>query len=278
MKSGGNPKLVLIGINEASTFLGFCGHHDGVTFAPLETRPFAGSDEQCFLLAYRNLAREFYLKRAQHASTDIWRDSDRGQSLGTQVAKQRVISIMQQAMKESLSNLEYHKSLYDAELLAADHSNTQYVLIRFDRPPTLVCGGTISPSHDFDGKKIQELDELGIDRFGLISFSLMATEDGGAAVFAWHMEDASVAGRFVESLIRKPKAEIPDAIVRMAFELIENTFASPDWWDKLPEADRLTLEPRLLHGAHPTIPVAADGLCDDGRKYVDWQVRTISRK
>jgi hypothetical protein len=115
MKSGGKPKSVLIGINEASTFLGFCGHHDGVTFAPLETRKFESSDEQCFLLAYRNLAREFYVKRAQHASTDIWRDSDRGQPLGTQVAKQRVITIMQQAMKESLSNLEYHKSLYDAQ-------------------------------------------------------------------------------------------------------------------------------------------------------------------
>ena len=278
IKSGGKPKSVLVGINEASTFLGFCGHHDAVTFAPLETTSFVATGEQCFLLAYRNLAREFYSKRAQHDSTPIWREGDRGQALSTQLAKQEVISLMQQAVKESLSNLEHHKAIYDAELVAADFGNTDYVVIQLDRSPTIVCGGTISPSHDFDGKQIQDLDKLGVDRFALVSFSLMATEKGGVAVFAWHKEDAIVAQAFVESLLTKPAAAIPDALVRMAYELIENTFASPTWWEGLPEADRNALESRLLNGAHPTLPVAPDGLSDDGRKYVDWRVTGIVRR
>ena len=36
-----------IGWRDASTFSGFCARHDGPTFAPLETRPFVGSPEQC---------------------------------------------------------------------------------------------------------------------------------------------------------------------------------------------------------------------------------------
>ena len=42
----------LIGINDASTFWGFCQGHDSSTFAPLETRSFGPTDEQVFLLAF----------------------------------------------------------------------------------------------------------------------------------------------------------------------------------------------------------------------------------
>ena len=41
------------GWREASTFTGFCDQHDGKTFAPIETQSFRGTEEQCFLLAYR---------------------------------------------------------------------------------------------------------------------------------------------------------------------------------------------------------------------------------
>ena len=52
------------GIRLASTFTGFCAKHDDSVFAPLEKVPFTGTSEQCFLLAYRALARELYLKKA----------------------------------------------------------------------------------------------------------------------------------------------------------------------------------------------------------------------
>ena len=51
------------GIRRASTFTGFCTKHDNAVFVPLEKAPFEGTKEQCFLLAYRALARELYLKR-----------------------------------------------------------------------------------------------------------------------------------------------------------------------------------------------------------------------
>ena len=50
------------GIQNASTFTGFCARHDHDIFRPLETAPFTSTPEQCFLLAYRALARELYLK------------------------------------------------------------------------------------------------------------------------------------------------------------------------------------------------------------------------
>jgi hypothetical protein len=49
----------VIGINQASTFNGFCKMHDEKTFEPIEKHPF----QSTFLLAYRALCREIFLKR-----------------------------------------------------------------------------------------------------------------------------------------------------------------------------------------------------------------------
>ena len=62
------------GIRLASTFTGFCAKHDDSVFAPLEKVPFTGTSEQCFLLAYRALARELYLKKVNLRYWDRRRD------------------------------------------------------------------------------------------------------------------------------------------------------------------------------------------------------------
>lgn len=74
----------LVGLKQASTFTGFCGRHDDVTFAPLEKRPFEGTDEQIFLLAYRVLCLELFLKRADMESTPAKREFDRGRGVEDQ--------------------------------------------------------------------------------------------------------------------------------------------------------------------------------------------------
>src|ERR1700693_5812000 len=59
----GTPGYRLIGVRQASTFTGFCCHHDAELFRPLEARPFITSKEQLFLLAYRALSKAVYAKR-----------------------------------------------------------------------------------------------------------------------------------------------------------------------------------------------------------------------
>lgn len=54
----GNLRFKLIGVRQASTFTGFCSHHDTELFRPLETEHFTTSKEQLFLLAYRALSKE----------------------------------------------------------------------------------------------------------------------------------------------------------------------------------------------------------------------------
>lgn len=57
----------------ATTFTGFCGHHDKTTFQDIEDREFEGSSKQLFLFAYRTLAWHFHKKREQAKANSIMR-------------------------------------------------------------------------------------------------------------------------------------------------------------------------------------------------------------
>ncbi len=63
IKGKGRLQPRLVHINVASTFTGFCSTHDDGIFSKIEKQAFVGSQEQCFLLAYRGLARELYTKK-----------------------------------------------------------------------------------------------------------------------------------------------------------------------------------------------------------------------
>ena len=76
LTGGGLPEYrpKLVGMGQASTFTGFCGTHDRDTFAPLERQPFAGTDEQVFLLGYRALCHELLGKRIERTGLPLERD------------------------------------------------------------------------------------------------------------------------------------------------------------------------------------------------------------
>jgi len=61
VKTGGIVSYRSVGVNEASTFTGFCGVHDDRTFKPIEKSGFIASHEHCFLLAYRVQSAENFL-------------------------------------------------------------------------------------------------------------------------------------------------------------------------------------------------------------------------
>lgn len=62
VKNGGKLLFRLTGINEASTFTGFCGFHDYTTFQPLENQRLTATAQQCFLMGYRAACRELFQK------------------------------------------------------------------------------------------------------------------------------------------------------------------------------------------------------------------------
>ncbi|BAH40766.1 MAG TPA: hypothetical protein DGD08_18205 [Gemmatimonas aurantiaca] len=269
------PKLV--GINEASTFFGFCSKHDSATFAPLEATALVPTDEQALLLTYRPLCLELYAKERQLESLEIARQGDKGRSLEEQFGLQEYVLLMRLGMETSLRDLRRHKSRFDADLLARDFAEARYVAVELDVPPDLMCSGFVQPHYTFDGERIQDLSDLKTE-LQVMSFSLASTAKGGVAVFAWRSDSDAASSELVDSLLRLEVVDIPHALVRYATSEFENTYYRPDWWDGLQQTDKDALVDRLHHGVGPDIALNPSYLKDDGRRLVRWNVINVSQK
>jgi hypothetical protein len=274
--TGGKIIAKLVGINEASTFYGFCQAHDTSTFAPIENRRFVSTEEQAFLLAYRPLVKELYLKENQLETIRLSREGDRGKPVLLQWMIQEQAFLMEVGINLAMRDLRQQKSIMDRDLLQCDFDHIRYVIINFDHVPDVMCSGAIQPDYSFGGKPIQYLGTGASLHW--ISFSLIATDTGGAAVFAWRDDSDASCSMLVDSLLRLPWLDIPHAVLRFALTNFENAFMRPDWWEQLPAKTREALESRLNDNVDPRSAIDPDRLCDDGIRAVAWKVVRIDQK
>jgi hypothetical protein len=270
-KTQGRLQIKLIGVNDASVLPIFCEPHDSGAFVPLEQAPFTGSKEQCFLLAYRALCLELAKKKHSVNSVPVLKGFDRGKALPEQVKIQTMLSALAEAYEASVRDTETHKQKFDTMLLARDYSQLQGYVITFEGTPEILCAGGLFPECDFAGKPLQYLGDLS-KTMEQITFSLIATERGGAFVFAWHDSSDNSCRPLAASLDALPDADLPHAIVRFVFEFCENRYFNPDWWDGADQKTKDALTGRFEIAASSDKLRATTCLLDDGIRAVSWKV------
>ena len=222
-------EITRIGINKASTFTGFCEFHDDTLFAPIEKSPLQLTRRHAFLLAFRVVSHELFLKRRavelQIPDGAPFPDFMLGYQAGARIA---------------IRNLqEVHSEMGNA-ILRRRFRKTNFFALEFDTVPQVLCTGAPNVEFDFHGNRLQFLTRR--EPLEYITFSILPFgRSRGVVVFAWHGK-SNVNARFIRSLSSLSKRDIPDAIVRFAFQSIENMFLAPNWWDELSEA----IKERLL--------------------------------
>lgn len=272
-KPPGDPTLLTterIGINKASTFTGFCNLHDTKTFEPIERHPFVPNSQSTFLLGYRALSREIFMKRAQNQNVPLLTGFDKGKSLDEQIMLQAFMGVYGEGVAAGLKDAEHHKSIYDRILASNDFSESRFYVVCLDRTPDIMCSAVKLVSHDFHGNVVQDLRRLDAVMES-ITFSLIATDDGGAAVFNW-AGSSEPCEKLVHSLDSYTDEEIPHALVRLIFEFFENAYFSQSWWNNLEDGVKRSLLARFSMGVDPTAPRQDNCLVDDGVRAVSWKV------
>ena len=267
----------LVGIGQASTFTGFCSYHDNIFFTPIEKESFVGSARQVALLGYRAISHELFMKNADMSLTPTKRDLDRGLSPPAQQVHQMWVSDHQSGVAKATEELSELKRLHDQMLLNDDFGDMSYYILSFEESPEFLCNAIHQSTHDFRGNRIQELGHL--DRPAQwLHFSLIATDSGGAAVFSW-LRKHKKSEEFITTLDELADVELPRAIVRFTFEFFENTYFSPEWWERLDRSVRVNLMERQMRDLPPAyeFPRPDDCLRDDRIRAVDWKVRSRLR-
>ena len=259
----------LEGVRVASTFTGFCGRHDTELFRPLETQEFGGTPEQCLLLAYRAVCRELYAKQGTLALADTLRELDRGRDSEVQREVQSRIGGVLTGSSLAVQDLTGLKAAMEAYIFGRDFGSVHGHVILLDCVPEFMASAMLNPEYDFQGRRLQDLGPA--SDVDWLSFSLIATDTGGAVVFTWLGENR-VAEQLVNSLDTVADADVGHAIVRFTFEMTENVYASPVWWEGLSADERSQLLRRMRTGGVPFREPTA--LLDDGLRLVRWPVNS----
>lgn len=268
IRNKGRIKPQLVGINKASTFTGFCSVHDNSIFSKIEDHPFEASQEQCFLLAYRALAREMFTKKALVASSRLRKEADRGKSI-EQLGIQMKSNFVDIGASQGLRDIEYYKSAFDKILLSKDFGDIRAFIIDLESPPPIMCSTGIFPEQDFAGKQLQDLTDLAI-RPLVINFTSFYGGKFGEIVFTWLSECDPVCRPFIDSLKALADDRMTDGLIRFFFEFSENLHIQPEWWDNLEVNQRDALTLRMSESADLSKARNPDCIAEDGIRYDKW--------
>lgn len=264
-----------IGINQASTFKGFCSTHDKSLFSCIEDRDFFGDDEQCLALMYRSVAKEIYAKEGGLNTSDFAKTSDKGKNLLDQMLIQNLAANHQTGTKAALAELAQLKSQLDDQLLGKSVGNLSHLIIDSTSPMPVAVSSIVSPITDFDGNLIQDLEDLTTVAEHVV-FNSFSSAGKGYVVFSWLKSSTKILS-FINSLLSLESNKIFSALIRFFFGVAENTFTSPVWWNGLSDEQKDKIKNLIMSGISLFEPNDNNLLVDDGISFSGWKIGSLSK-
>jgi hypothetical protein len=220
-----------IGINKASTFTGFCSHHDKTLFSPIEDNPFGINSEHCFLVAYRAVSSELYVKNAASKVYLDVKGFDKGLPLNQQIAIQQFAGSAYKDNDLTKNDLAYIKGKLDMMFKEKTASHLKHVVFELEKPPSVMGSAIVALRFGFDGKPIQNFSQNIQDIPDYIIINSFSSSEKGYIVLSWLQEHATTAHKLIRQITKNNLTS--DHLAALMISLIENIYIAPAWWDRL---------------------------------------------
>lgn len=262
------------GINEATTFGGFCSTHDAQLFSSIEQAACEPTQEQAWAFGFRPLAREMFARRAAMNLGPKIADAQASSPPDAVASERWLFEGFDEGQRQGWGDIVRAKKRYDAARLREDYTGLRFVAIKFDDVPDVMCSVVTLPEVDFDGHKLSRPGALRSKLPSPLSFNLVGNGHGGIAIFCW-LDGNEAAAAFAASLTAVRAGDLANALVRYSFEFSENVVFDPDWWEHLSPALRRQLMWRVTTAIKSPWPRSAGALVDDGLDVAHWTVADI---
>jgi SEC-C motif-containing protein len=220
----------LHGINDATTFMGFCAFHDDQLFSPIEKAPLTLSREAAFLLSFRAICYECLSKDAALRSTEILRQMDKGKPFELQSILQQLVHFYKEGLRQGIKDLNHWKGTYDSAYLNGKYDEFSFYGVMFSISLPLVASGAFHPEFDFEGNRLQIITR-GESGFEHVSLNLTNIGGKSVAIFGSTGESNGPAACFLESFRKLSKTNMANAAFHVACEQLENICFRPSWWN-----------------------------------------------
>lgn len=230
-RSGGRVVPELVGVRKASTFNGFCSKHDTSIFKVLDVLEDHLSPEFLAKMCFRSISKELFLKRNLLDDERDIRAFEMGRSAYAQRRIRSILSEKNAGMKAAIRELEVLKSKFDSMIEVGCYNGAVHVVIELRGVLPVLISSLFQPERTAAGERIQNLQDMGV----LAECVLLGSFPVGSnsCIVLSFLEGASLARKFVESVVALPPEAIAGYFIGLAFEVAENIAISPVWWDGL---------------------------------------------
>lgn len=275
-KSNGLVDMDRLGVAKASTFPGYCNHHDTTLFKPVEVPGAILDDMNSFLLSFRAVGYELATKAAAlNAHIAIRESIDCGKAFDEQAAIQNYMYLHQLGLKLGLSDVIELKSVYDNAFLNRDISAFSLYGVTFDGTLPFAAAGAFMPEFDFAGNELQRIGTA--EKTNSVALNVTQLNGKTCAVFGWFGGPRCPAFHLVDSFKNLPDEAKANALLLISLEHLENIYFTPSWWDGLPEEMRARLH-QSIAGGMPGTTRAPNALVEGGMRALGQSVLSTHEK
>lgn len=231
-------KLKPIGKAVASTFYGFCDHHDTSLFSPIENFAYFDSNEHNFLHSYRSFAHSWHRKNEELKlySGNSW--------IGFDVIPKEYSDQMLEGVRSALQDLNPLKTQLDEFIEAKDYSALEYFVFEYQACIPLGVSSIISVFSTFKNQTIIDiLNYRTEENWSSLIITVFPEQDKTVCILAAFPNDTG-AMLFLDELDTLSDFELGHCVTSLMLGYAENMFFSPLIWNKLTskEQSRLILE------------------------------------
>ncbi|MBP9788234.1 MAG: hypothetical protein KBC72_11920 [Acinetobacter sp.] len=232
-----------IGVNDASTFHGFCKKHDELLFSSFEKKDFLKTNKQLFDLCYRAICQEHYtMLRVIDSLNEVKKNIDKDYSLIDQICFQAEINsqiiFYQLGVKYSNS---YKKQLEKKYYVSKHEDDLEHYIFELQESyPKFQSSSCFNLEYDLNGNRLQDLDKAEIQSKNIF-INCISLQSKGYFIISWFKENNDFGKQIINSIISSP-SRIEDKLFSFTFLYIFNTFVSPKWFESLTEIQKIELK------------------------------------
>ncbi|MBZ7970337.1 hypothetical protein H2250_04770 [Campylobacter sp. RM3125] len=205
----------------------------------MENKNFEFENTQIFMLTYRNLCYELYLKESILDTSKERRCFDRGKSIEEQLSIQALFRFYDDALNIGIRDLKLLKEKFDLSLINRKFDCIRYYLIEINSISQFMGSCTWFPIVDFYDTKLVDLENFD-EIYTPISASIINRDNKSLIIFTWlkNFHNEKYCLDFISSLNQIPNNEKSGAILHWFFSSVENLYFQLSWWNNLKNEEK----------------------------------------
>ena len=224
-----------VGINEASTFFGFCNYHDTTIFSEIENKEYIESKKQIFLFAYRACAFEYAMLIYVYChSKEMMKEE-------TDYTKKMFWFSKNIKDKTDLYDMKKKLDRFSGEFNKSEDERNYDVLysktLQLNGRSLFAVNSAFSLYYDFDRNEIYDPYDYSIE-LPTIFLNVFPQNDKTFIIISCFLEHFNKFKNIFDNLDKFDNSQLEAIISQIIVVHCENLFISPDIWLRISKKKR----------------------------------------